>query len=282
MLIKFWGIRGTIPTPGHLTEKYGGNTSCVEIRSPEGDIFICDAGSGIRGLGQALLREFRDKPIEAHLLISHLHWDHIQGFPLFAPAFAQANHFVVHGPENIETAMHGQMVKAYFPVPLGAMGAKLDFQTVQTSAPWQSGKVQLRAASLAHPGGAVGYRLECKGRSVAYVTDNELADTKPDAPLSMQMAGLSHLVKGADLMIADAQYTRREYAEKKGWGHSAVEDVILFAAQAGVKMLALFHHDPSHSDEFMDELFQHQVEQLSRTGASLELFVAREGMAIEV
>ncbi|MBI2060972.1 MAG: MBL fold metallo-hydrolase [Nitrospirae bacterium] len=284
MKIKFWGTRGSIPTPGRRTEKYGGNTSCVEIRTDDGQILVCDAGTGIRELGQSLLTEFKDKPIEAHVFISHTHWDHIQGIPFFTPAFQSGNAFTFHGPGDIKGALHGQMSNTYFPVPLTAMGGKLHFVSLQPGSRVHVGKVQVLSAGLTHPGGAIGYRFTLDNHSVAYITDNELAPIEsPDGPIPPSAAALADFVRDVDLMIADTQYTKDEYhSGKKGWGHSIIDDVLRLAAHAHVKALALFHHDPTHSDEFMDQLFQSKAAELSKQGVSMECFVAREGLAIQV
>lgn len=283
MRIKFWGTRGSIPTPGRKTEKYGGNTSCVEIRTSDGDILVCDAGTGIRELGQSLIQEFKDKRIEAHVFITHTHWDHIQGIPFFTPAFMPGHSFTFHGPTNIEQALHGQMVNQYFPVPLTAMGSKLQFVAIETGSSYEVSQVKITTAPLTHPGGAIGYRFDHKGRSVAYVTDNELTPFIPqEKPLPKNVESLIQFVKGVDLLVADTQYTRDEYPLKQGWGHSVVDDVLRAASLAEVKTLALFHHDPTHSDEFMEAVFRNKVEELNREGGNLNVFVGREGLAIQL
>lgn len=282
MKVKFWGTRGSIATPGRRTEKYGGNTSCVEIRSDDGQVLICDAGTGLRELGQSLLREFKDKPIQAHLFVSHTHWDHIQGIPFFTPAFQEQNEFTLYGSASLEMALRGQMDRTYFPVPMSGMGARLGFVPTQPGSAFTLGNVKITTVALLHPGGAQAYRFDQDGQSVVYVTDNELAPHPSSDPLPTSTAELTGFLKGADLVIADTQYTQDEYPARKGWGHSIVDEVVQLVRRARVKKLALFHHDPSHSDEHMEHILERQAMHLEHEGAALECFIAREGLAVQL
>jgi Metal-dependent hydrolases of the beta-lactamase superfamily I len=266
--VKFWGVRGSIacPSPDHMV--YGGNTSCVEI-SVGGHIFILDAGTGIRTLGRDLLRR---GIASATLLLTHTHWDHINGFPFFAPAFSE--HFqlrIMAGhlsgkPGGIRAVLANQMDNPTFPVPLSAMRGTVsfdDFAAGDTLA-FPPGAV-VRTAPLRHPNGATAYRIDYAGASVAYVTDTEHVPGQPDR-------NVLGLIAGADLVIYDSTYTDDEFPAKVGWGHSTWQEGVRLARAAGAKRLAIFHHDPDHDDTFMAEVEQ------AAAGMWDGAMVAREGM----
>ena len=283
--LRFWGVRGSIPTPGFDTARYGGNTSCVTVepeRASEGgptELFILDAGSGLRLLGLGLLRDKR-LPIRAHVLLTHTHWDHIQGFPFFAPAFIPGNEITVYGAagseEDIHTALAGQMLHRYFPVSLDQLGATLRFAAVQPGT-HEVGTARVTVASLHHPGKTVGYRVELEGRSIAYVTDCEPLGSLPDLTID---PGVLDLARDADVLIHDAQYTDAEYPSKVGWGHSPVGFVVDVAMAAGAKRLVLFHHDPTRMDDQIDDLVEAARERAK--GGGLEIEAAAEGTTIEL
>lgn len=277
--IQFWGVRGSIPSPGPDTVYYGGNTSCVTVEAPGHNLFIFDAGSGIRTFGQMLVKE-RRLPITAHLFLSHTHWDHIQGFPFFAPAFAPGNRLVIHGgagtDSDLSEALEGQMLHQYFPVRLTELGAELRFQHVALGRNFIDG-VALTAALLHHPGMAVGYRLDIGGVSLAYVTDTEppgeLADLSPD-PAVLELA------QDVDVLIHDAQYTDEEYPAKAGWGHSPIGYVMNLAAQARAKRLLLFHHDPARTDAQLNQILEVSRQKARSLYPALQIDAAREGMRV--
>ena len=283
--VRFWGVRGSIPTPGFETARYGGNTSCVTVEPgppAEGgptEVFILDAGSGLRVLGLDLLKQKR-LPIRAHVLLTHTHWDHIQGFPFFAPAFIPGNELTVYGAagseDDLQTTLAGQMLHRYFPVSLEQLGATIRFADVQPGAR-QIGSARVTAASLNHPGKTVGYRVELNGCSVAYVTDCEPLGSLPDLPVD---PGVLALARHADVLIHDAQYTDAEYPTKVGWGHSPVSFVVDVALAARVKRLVLFHHDPLRVDEQMDALVEQA--RARAQGSGLEIVAAAEGTTIEL
>ena len=254
MQITFWGVRGSIPTPGPETVQIGGNTSCVEVRAG-GAILIFDGGTGLRLLGRKLLNEM---PLTAHIFFSHVHWDHIQGFPFFAPAFVSGNSFHLYGGHNVsrtlEETLAGQMDHPSFPVHLTDMSSKMTFndlfegQIVELDAGVAGQTVRVSNSRGNHPNGVWAYRVDSDGRSVMYATDTEhyaVVDPK-----------LLRLAWGADVLIYDAMYTPEEYAgidpsaggPKTGWGHSTFEEAVKLAKAAGVKKLVLFHHDPMQSD----------------------------------
>ncbi len=262
--VHFWGVRGSIPCPGPHTIRYGGNTSCVEMRV-NGQRIIFDAGTGIRVLGEAMLQEAmvqeaalgNPQPIEAHLFFSHTHWDHIQGFPFFGPAFVQGNCFHIYGGEapdgsSILQRLSAQMLHPNFPVPIQIMGGHLYFNDILPDARIELPEgVVVQAAPLNHPGGALGYRVSWENHAAVYVTDTEHFSDRLDE-------NVLQLIQDADVLIYDCTYTEAEYnhprQSKVGWGHSTWNAAVALATEARVKSLAIFHHDPSHTDEFMDRL----------------------------
>lgn len=273
-VINFWGVRGSIASPGTGTVRYGGNTPCVEMLVG-GKRLIFDGGTGIRVLGQSLLSQM---PVEGHLFFTHSHWDHIQGFPFFTPAFIKGNHFSIYGAiapdgSTIEQRLTDQMKHPNFPVPLQVMGADLKFIDVEIGVPIQIGDVCVENAPLNHPGQAIGYRVNWRGYSAAYVTDTEHFLDRLD----------EHVLKladQADVLIYDATYSDEEYysetASKIGWGHSTWQEAVKIARAAGVKTLVIFHHDPLHDDEYLDQIGM-QVSQAFPGG-----LMAREGLSIQV
>ncbi len=283
--IRFWGTRGSIATPGPDTTKYGGNTSCTEVRCGE-QLLILDAGTGIRVLGQSLLSEFQQKPIKGHIFIGHTHWDHIQGFPFFAPAFNPNNEFSIHslhGAEKpLEKVFRGQMDSDYFPVRLSDMKANLRFCELESDV--DLGEIRVSYIFLNHPGLAVGFRISFAGRSLVYVSDHEnYARLAPGGPIPNPMdLEIARFAENADLLISEAQYTEDEYAQKKGWGHSTFLDALERAEQAKVKRLAIFHHDPSHDDAFMDQILEFCQQTIADRSYNFSCFVAQEGTSIEI
>jgi phosphoribosyl 1,2-cyclic phosphodiesterase len=287
--VKFWGTRGSIPTPASWTRVYGGNTACVEVRFDE-TIFICDAGSGIRELGKDLLA--RDPPPkQLHLLISHSHWDHIQGFPYFGPVYLPATQIRVYGRHGNGVSpyqlLSGQMSSDYFPVSFKDLGASIVDDDLGGQKMIDG--ILVRSFPLNHPGGCLGYCFERAGRKIVYATDNELEigawDVFPDpentGPLRRVPEALVQAVQGADLLILDAQYDDREYAAKRKWGHSSCFSATDLAIQAGAKSLALFHHDPESTDRAVDEKVQSCRQRAAARGATLTIMAAREGVELK-
>jgi phosphoribosyl 1,2-cyclic phosphodiesterase len=279
MRITFWGVRGSIPSPGPDTVGVGGNTSCVEVRAGKA-ILVFDGGTGLRLLGKRMIKEM---PFTAHLFFSHVHWDHIQGFPFFDPAFVAGNVIHLYGGNNVsrtlEETLAGQMDHPSFPVHLTEMGAKMVFHSVSGIDPVEvdagdGAKAVVRAAPGNHPNGVWAYRVDHGGRSVVYATDTEhyaVVDHK-----------LAKLAKSADVLIYDSQYTPEEYAgqtggsPKLGWGHSTFEEAVKLAKSAGVKKLVLYHHDPTQSDAAVAEKERRARELFANSEA------AREGLVIEL
>ena len=269
--VKFWGVRGSIACPGPKHITYGGNTSCIEV-SMGGQRIILDAGTGIRELGHWFLRRGMTR---ASLLLTHTHWDHINGFPFFAPAFHSDCTFDVMAGHlgngvGIRDVLADQMAHPYFPVPLGIMKAQINYADFNAGDSFDlSPAVHVRTAALNHPDGATGYRLEYNGKAVCYVTDTEHVPGKPDQAILA-------LIEGADLVIYDSTYTDDEFPTKVGWGHSTWEEGMRLCRATNVKRFAIFHHDPDHEDSIMEEIDANAREQWS--GA----FVARENMVVPI
>jgi len=294
--IRLWGVRGSIPVPGKSTVRYGGNTSCVEVRA-DGEIIVLDAGSGIRLLGLALDNEFGSRSMKLTLLISHTHWDHIQGLPFFTPAYNQKNLIRVLGYEGaragLATILASQMETPFFPVSLRELPSHLAIEELKEME-FQIGKVEVHSRFANHPGICAGYRLFTSSGSIAYFPDNE-----PYEALKLQLAsrdGISEdeardfataertkmveFIQGCDLVILDTQYTDEEYAKHIGWGHSSLSSVVSLGLDANVGKLLLFHHDPNHDDEMIDQMVEHASALVKKSGRSLEVEAAREGAEI--
>ena len=290
LFVRFWGVRGSIPTPGPRTRRYGGNTSCVEVRVGT-SLMIFDAGTGMRELGVHLLKA-RQKELTVQLVLSHPHWDHIQGFPFFGPAYVNTTTMYVYGPKGDDKnyqLLSGQMANAYFPVRFSDLGANILARSFNGTVV-KAGDVKVKCFGQKHPGGSTGFRVESGERSVVFATDNELDQmlldpdiVKRDPEALRELPDdLVNAVRGADLLIADAQYTDSEYLLKVGWGHPRATTVVDLAAQAGVRQLALTHHDPMHSDRDVDLMVLECQERAESLGVELEVFGAREGITLKV
>jgi phosphoribosyl 1,2-cyclic phosphodiesterase len=290
--LKFWGTRGSIPTPGRWTGRFGGNTTCLEMRHQE-TLLVFDAGSGVRELGNVWMNEFADTPIDAHLLFTHLHWDHIQGFPFFAPAFREGNTLTLYGEDRPGRAMRdvlgGQMQEEYFPVPLSAMKADLRFEPAADV--FRVEDLTVRTRPLPHPGGCMGYRVEAGGSTFVFATDCELDQVALNArevgadlhTPRRHDVDLLDFFAGANLLVIDCQYTDEEYPEKRGWGHNSIAAVVDLCTHARPDMLALFHHDPQRSDRQVAAMVTELRRRLEeRTGTRHLVFAAREGLHLEV
>ncbi len=287
MLVRFWGTRGSIATPGGATLRYGGNTSCVEITSDSGELILIDAGTGAHALGRALMEQGRGA--SGHILISHTHWDHIQGLPFFAPLFVPDNEWHIYGPrglgQSLREILAAQMDYAYFPVTLNAFAAHVQYHEVVEGS-FSIEDVRIATQYLNHPALTVGYRVEADGASVVYASDHEPHSLHAGEGHAEEAEGgdIAHagFLRDADLVIHDAQYTADEYPSKLGWGHSTVEYAVDVALAANARRLALYHHDPERNDASVDRLIAVAQDRVAAAGGDLVVMGAAEGVAVEL
>ncbi len=296
MKLRFWGTRGSIPTPGKSTVRYGGNTPCLELWLG-GELIILDAGTGIRILGDHLMES--GESIRAYLLVTHPHWDHIQGFPFFKPAFISGNELTIVGSEmkgmTLRKMIEDQMNKIYFPVQLNELKAIIKFKKVEEEE-FQIYDAKVKTIYVNHPALALGYRIEHNGKSLVYISDNEPFDRKAANAMTnveklvLEKYNNSHsdpnqrlfdFVKNADVLIHDATYTPEEYFEKVGWGHSHYLFTVRVAAEGNVKKLLLFHHDPHHSDDKVDDILKKCKKEIKNKGYDFDCAAASEGLELE-
>ena len=254
MKVKVWGARGSIPAPGPETTRYGGNTSCVQVTLDDGQTFVLDAGTGIRSLGLALQH---DGAQPLNILLTHLHLDHIQGLMFFAPMFNPKSEIVVWGPASFEASLEDRIAR-YISAPLSPVEVRElpchpSFREMETTE-WTMGSATVRAASVSHRGPTLGYRIEADDTTLCYIPDHEPGLGAPLADLEEEWISGFDLARGASLLIHDCQYTDDEYPNHIGWGHSPLSDTLAFANRTGVEEVLLFHHDPLHSDDFLDRL----------------------------
>ncbi len=289
MLLRFWGTRGSIATPGPSTTRYGGNTSCVEVLTKSGSRFILDCGTGARPLGIRMMAE-GPPPINATILLSHTHWDHIQGFPFFTPLFVPGNRMTVCAPQgggrSLVEVLSGQMEYTYFPVELGQLGAHIEYKDL-VEGTFDLDGAQVTAHYLNHPAATLGYRIVADGVSLFYLCDHEpyweklwRSDAEPGKLESILHAGdrrHAAFMENADVVIHDAQYTPEEYPAKKNWGHSTYSFATQIAAAANVKQLFLTHHDPTHDDDFLSRIDERSREIAASLHSPMKVSCAYEG-----
>jgi phosphoribosyl 1,2-cyclic phosphodiesterase len=298
MKLKFWGTRGSIPTPGNQTVKYGGNTPCVQIDFENGKHIILDAGTGIRNLGEQLM--LTGDSVNAFLLISHPHWDHIQGFPFFKPAFISGNELTIVSGEarnvSLQKMISDQMNKIYFPVLLNELKATINFKPVHEEE-FDVFGAKVKTLYLNHPSFAIGYRITYSGKSIVYISDNEpfdryIAQSVKNVEQVIIDKYLEYspepnkrifdFVSGADVLIHDSTYTPEEYVNRVGWGHSHYLFTLKVAAEGKVKNLILFHYDPSHNDDKIDEIYQKCQHEIKTRKYSFNCYASYEGLVIDV
>lgn len=288
MLVRFWGTRGSVPAPGPQTVRYGGNTSCLEVRGADDRLVVLDAGTGIRELGRALERQASGGAVHVELFVTHAHWDHIQGLPFFAPLYAPGASVTIRGPERLTTPLEQvldtMLAPAVFPVGRASLRARLEFPRIGRE-PVDVGTTRVLALPALHPGGAVGFRVEVAGtpeRSLVYFPDNEVrAPSGPMEPDEWRRRFLD-FARDAGVLVHDAMYTAGEYAGRSGWGHSTVADAVRLAADARVPHLVLFHHAPERDDGAVDRLLAEARALASELGAPLRVDAAVEGAVLEL
>jgi phosphoribosyl 1,2-cyclic phosphodiesterase/CheY-like chemotaxis protein len=295
--LTFWGVRGSIPSPGPGTVRYGGNTSCVEVRAG-GEIIILDAGTGLRPLGRALMAEFQDRPLNLTLLLTHTHWDHIQGLPFFRPIYEPRCRLRILGYEGarrgLVNVLSSQMESPYFPVLFDELPGNVQIEELKDLA-FHVGPVRVQAWFANHPGICVGYRLDTDEGALAFFPDNE-PPTRPHQPPLDRAADrraaeafareqdekMIGFLRGVDALILDSQFDTEEYRHHVGWGHGCVDYAVTLAVRAGVKQLFLFHHDPDHDDAKVDSMVAEARKLVASQNAVLDVDAAREGLTVEL
>ncbi|MGH7718549.1 MAG: MBL fold metallo-hydrolase [Gemmatimonadaceae bacterium] len=286
--ITFWGTRGSVPTPGAQTVRYGGNTPCVEVRTGGGGLVILDAGTGIRELGRSLMTRARGDAIVGDIFLTHAHWDHIQGLPFFAPIFQRGNRVTLWSSRALDQSadrlVREQMQRGVFPVAFDDVGADVTFRHLGSDSLEGAG-YRLTAFPVRHPGGALGFRVtngNSTGNALVYISDNELDPAAGyDTPPRWRET-LVEFARGARVLIHDSMYTVEEYAEHRGWGHSHYRDAVELALDAGAQTLVLFHHRPERSDEEVDQRTAECRALVRARGGKLEVIAAAEGMALRI
>jgi phosphoribosyl 1,2-cyclic phosphodiesterase len=282
--IKFWGVRGSIPTPGPSTVRYGGNTPCIELRLSDDKFFILDAGSGLRELGINLLKS--GNKLHSHLFISHMHWDHIQGIPFFVPALLPGNEFIFHGAEDpgksLKDILENQMNPINFPITMEQMASNLNYEAFDVGT-YEVEDIKVETMKLNHPGNALGYKFHVNGKTVVYISDNEPKSDEYDIENEKVIKfndELLNFTKDVNILINDAQYTPEEFKTRVTWGHSPYDFTVHLALTSNVKKLVIFHHDPVHNDEFVDDMILAAKKIADTAEGDLEIVGAKEGLEI--
>jgi phosphoribosyl 1,2-cyclic phosphodiesterase len=286
MRVRFWGTRGSCPAPGPHTARYGGNTTCVELRTDDDQIVIFDAGTGIRELGRSLSAAADGTPIRGDVFFSHAHWDHIQGLPFFTPAFQKGNQFRLFGSpmleRSLEVVLRQQMSPVVFPVAFDQLSARMEFSNFSGYQHTGAG-YELHAVNVRHPGSALGFRVWPAGdprRSIVFIPDNELDRDGDRAEDASTRDALVDFARGAKVLIHDAMYTGAEYMDHRGWGHSSYRDAVDFAIAAEVETLVLFHHEPDRNDGALDEMLALCHQMVRERSGAVQVMAAAEGMVL--
>ncbi len=291
LTVRFWGTRGSIPSPGAQTVRYGGNTPCVEVRTTDGLLVVLDAGTGIRELGRSLVERASGAPIRGDIFLTHAHWDHIQGLPFFAPVFQEGNHFTIWGSKAMETSIgrvvRDQMSPVVFPVTFDQLAATIDVKELSDRVALHRA-VDVRAFPVQHPGGALGYRFTPlnngnePARALVYISDNELSPAAIYESSATWWRDLVAFCHKASVLVHDSMFTVEEYRQHVGWGHSTYEDAVELALEAEVERLVLFHHKPERTDDEVDRRTDECRALVARRGGRLEILAAAEGLTLTV
>jgi phosphoribosyl 1,2-cyclic phosphodiesterase len=300
MKFRFWGVRGSIPSPGPRTVRYGGNTTCIEVRSGDGTLIVVDAGTGLYALAQDLMarRAAGGGDIRANIFITHSHWDHIHGLPFFIPLFVKGSRVCLHGAHDpvtgkgIEHVMAVQLQNSYFPVSEERMDAAIDYRTLQVGQPHHIGDTRIDNVVMNHPVTNLGYRISCQGKSLFFTGDHEPfynphpAGHPEHAALAQEIARrqreIDAAIEGVDALIVDCSYTIEEYPAKQGWGHGTFDGALEMALRAGAKALYCTHHEPTRSDDELEAVFAQALARFEGRLNGLRVALAREGLEVEL
>ncbi|MCC7194708.1 MAG: MBL fold metallo-hydrolase [Gemmatimonadaceae bacterium] len=287
--LQFWGTRGSVPSPGPYTVRYGGNTPCIELRTSGGWLVILDAGTGIRELGRSLIEQSSGAPVAGDIFLTHAHWDHIQGIPFFAPVFQKGNRFTIWSQRSegasIEHVIRNQMSPVVFPVLFEQLDADVDFREISDGERHAGAGYEVTAMEVRHPGGALAFRFaepRTRGGGLVYVSDNELGASEKYQTPSGWRERFTEFVRGAKVLVHDTTYTTDEYDFHRGWGHSTFRDATELAVQAGVETLVLFHHEPRRTDDELDRRLAECQALVRESGGGVQVIVAAEGLTLTI
>ncbi|MGO4378686.1 MBL fold metallo-hydrolase [Pseudoduganella sp. RAF53_2] len=295
MKFKFWGVRGSIPSPGPRTVRYGGNTTCIEVRTDDDTLIVIDGGTGIFPLAQSLVASGK-RPIEANIFITHSHWDHIHGLPFFSPLFIKGSRVRLHGAtdpdtgKGVEHVMGVQLQNSYFPVSETQMDATIEYRTLTVGEPVPVSDALVSNVVMSHPVTDLGYRIDCNGKSMFFSGDHEpLFNIYPaDHPehavfqqhVEQRTSAIDELIRGVDVLVMDCSYTREEYPSKVGWGHGTFDSALAIALRAGAKKLYCTHHEPTRSDDELEAVFAEVMARYQSQLNGLQVFLAYEGLEV--